>query len=144
MERLPRSPSEADQLLQLSNLLHNAALTVKEEWAKEDFPASPSVQDTARILPSVRLWEATKTIEAVSGALVELVCEPNQRVQQVLGQFFESRALFIAAERRIPDLLAEAGAQGVGIDILAAKTGIEGSKLCMKKMPTPVFESIRV
>ncbi|KAL8784354.1 MAG: hypothetical protein Q9213_004006 [Squamulea squamosa] len=128
MERLPRSPEEADKLLLLADLLRDATLTVKEEWAKEDF-SGPVVKDTARILPSVRLWEATKTIETISGALVELVCEPNQRVQQVLTQFFESRALFIAAERRIPDLLAEAGAQGMDIDVLAAKTGIEASKL---------------
>ncbi|KAL8996752.1 MAG: hypothetical protein Q9169_003823 [Polycauliona sp. 2 TL-2023] len=132
MERLPRNPSEADKLLQLSDLLRTAALTVKEEWAKEDFsPAAPTVQkETARILPSVRLWEATKTIEAISGALVELVCEPNQRVQQILSQFFESRALFIAAERRIPDLLAEAvDDKGVEISVLAGKTRIEASKL---------------
>ena len=129
MERLPRNPEEADKLLLLADLLRDAALTVKEEWAQEDF-SRPADKDTARILPSVRLWEATKTIETISGAVVELVCEPNQRVLQILTQYFESRALFIAAERRIPALLAEAGAQGLDIDVLAVKTGIEASKLC--------------
>ncbi|KAI4225567.1 MAG: hypothetical protein L6R36_003818 [Xanthoria steineri] len=132
MERHPRSPEEADKLLLLADLLRDAALTVKDEWAKEDFSA-PAVQDTARILPSPRLWEATRTIESISGALVELVCEPNQRIQQVLTQFFESRALFIAAERRIPDLLAQAAVVGAApaldIDALAAKTGIDAGKL---------------
>ncbi|KAL8940715.1 MAG: hypothetical protein Q9216_002665 [Gyalolechia sp. 2 TL-2023] len=138
MERLPRSPQEADDLLLLSDLLRDAALTVKEEWAKEDFSGTgPAVRDTARILPSVRLWEATKTIEAISGALVELVSEPHQRIQQVLSQFFESRALFIAAERRIPDLLDEAGELGLDIEILANKTGIEASKLCDYRSPNP-------
>ncbi|KAL8850368.1 MAG: hypothetical protein Q9221_004688 [Calogaya cf. arnoldii] len=109
MERLPRSREEADKLLLLADLLRDQALIVKEEWAKEDF-SGPAFNDTARILPSVRLWEATKTIETISGGLVELVCEPNQRVQ-------------------VPDLLAEAGDQGLDIDVLAAKTGIEASKL---------------
>lgn len=88
MKRRPRSAKEADQLLALSECLRSVALTVMEEWAKEDFSASaPSPSqflsaasatkdttntytDTARVLPSARLWEAEKTIEAVSGTLV--------------------------------------------------------------------------
>lgn len=128
MERLPRTAAEAEKILVLSDLLRNAALTVKEEWAKEDFSVS-LLKDSARLLPSRRLWEAERTIEAVSGALVELVCEPNQRIQQVLSLYSESRALFIATERRIPDLLAVAGDDGVDIEDLAVKTGIESRKL---------------
>ena len=145
MERHPRSPEEADKLLLLADLLRDAALTVQDEWAKEDFSA-PAVQDTARILPSPRLWEATRTIESISGALVELVCEPHQRVQQVLTQFFESRALFIAAERRIPDLLAQAAVVGAApaldIDALAAKTGIDAGKLCTQEAFAPIFQNL--
>ncbi|KAI4098278.1 MAG: hypothetical protein LQ339_006537 [Xanthoria mediterranea] len=146
MECHPRSPEAADKLLLLADLLRNAALTVKDEWAEEDFSA-PAVQDTARILPSPRLWEATRTIESISGALVELVCETDQRVQQVLLQFFESRALFIAAERQIPDLLAQAAgpAPGVDIDAIAAKTGIHAGKLSriMRTLcATHVFQDI--
>ncbi|KAK2834889.1 hypothetical protein FQN49_006815 [Arthroderma sp. PD_2] len=128
MERLPRTPEEANKLLALSDLLRDAALTVKDEWAKENF-SGPVSKDTARLLPSSRLWEAERTIEAVSGAMVELVCEPNQRIQQVLSVYFESRALFITAERRIPDILAEAGEQGADIETLAERTGIESRKL---------------
>lgn len=86
MDRLPRTADEADKLITLSNLLRDAALTVKEEWTKEDF-SGPAVQETVRIMPSARLWEASKTIEAISGSLVELVSEPCQRIQQVLTQF---------------------------------------------------------
>ncbi|GKZ28708.1 hypothetical protein AbraIFM66950_011775 [Aspergillus brasiliensis] len=130
MERLPRTPEEADKLLSLSDLLRDAALTVKEEWAKEDFSnKQQSNQGGARLLPSARLWEAQRTIEAISGALVELVCEPSQRIQQVLTLYWESRALFIAAERRIPDQLAEVGDRGVDVDTLSDRTGIEARKL---------------
>ncbi|EAS33659.3 O-methyltransferase [Coccidioides immitis RS] len=128
MERRPRTSSEADKLLALSDLLRSTALTIKEEWAKEDFSRAAG-GDTARLLPSARLWEAQRTIEAISGSVVELVCDPSQRIQQVLSLFFESRALFIAAERRIPDLLADVGDQGMGIDRLAVITGIENRKL---------------
>ncbi|KAI2622395.1 S-adenosyl-L-methionine-dependent methyltransferase [Hypoxylon sp. NC1633] len=130
MERFPRTPEEADKLLKLSDQLREAALTVKEEWAKEDFSKGPvESEDTARLLPSHRLWEAEKTIEAISGSLVELVSEPYQRVQQILTLFIESRALFIAAERDIPDLLAEAGNKGLKIEVIAKKTNIEAKKL---------------
>lgn len=143
MDRLPRTHEDADKLIRLSELLQQAALTVKEEWAREDFsgvasngasgePNGHHAQGTARVLPSRELWDAQRTIEAVSGALVELVSEPNQRIQQALSQFLESRALFIAAERRIPDLLAEAGEDGLSIHALAEKTGIERRKLCKR------------
>lgn len=143
MDRLPRTHEDADKLIRLSELLQQAALTVKEEWAREDFsgvasngasgePNGHHAEGTARVLPSRKLWEAQRTIEAVSGALVELVSEPNQRIQQTLSQFLESRALFIAAERRIPDLLAEAGDDGLSIHALAEKTGIERRKLCKR------------
>lgn len=130
MERFARTQEDADKLLQLSDLLREAALTVKEEWAKEDFSdKKTSSGDTAKILPSHKLWNAEKTIEAISGALVELVSEPYQRIQQVLTEYIESRALFIAAERRIPDLLAEAGEEGLDLDVIAEKTRIEPKKL---------------
>jgi len=143
MERFPRTPEDADKLLKLSDLLRDAALTVKEEWAKEVFTESSANPNgkangnhghhghkaTARILPSRKLWDAERTIEAISGVLVELVSEPHQRIQQVLTQYMESRALFIAAERRIPDLLAEAGDEGLDIKTLGEKTNIEYRKL---------------
>lgn len=129
MKRLPRTAAEADKLLALSELLREAAIVVKDEWAKEDF-SGPATGDTACLLPSRRLWEAQKTIESISGALVELVTEPSQRIQQLLSLFFESRALFIVAERRVPDILAAAGDEGMHITLLATQTGIEARKLC--------------
>lgn len=166
MERLPRSSEEADKLLALSDLLRSAALTVKEEWVKEDFlapastpaPSQPqshlaadaskhTTADTARILPSPRLWEAEKTIETVSGALVELTCEPNQRIQQLLTSYFESRALYIVTEREIPDLLTAAEVEAgvdrkeveVNIKTLTAQTGIESRKLGEYKLAFLLF-----
>ncbi|KAL1850966.1 hypothetical protein Daus18300_012757 [Diaporthe australafricana] len=142
MERVPHTSEDAEKLLRLADLIQQAALTIKSEWAREDFtvPRMPNLgvkkqhsqvhsEDRARDLPSRKLWDAQRIIEAASGALVELVVEPSQRIQQVLSQFLESRALFVTAERRIPDILAEAGDEGVSIQTLAEKTGIEGRKL---------------
>jgi hypothetical protein len=135
MERFPRSVQEAEQLIQLADLLKEAAKTVIGEWKKEEFPKTESAnsfytQDTAAVLPNVTLHEAQRVILAATGAITELVVEPYSRVQEVACQYFESRALFIAAERRIPDLLEEAGLNGMDIATLSAKTEIEKGKLC--------------
>lgn len=129
MERLPHTPKDADELLRLSDLLREVAVIIKDEWAKEDFSYQDDNKDSSRILPSHKLWNAERTVEAVTGSLVELVAEPHQRIQQILAEFMESRALFIAAERRIPDILNGAGPGGLDIQSVAEKTGIERRKL---------------
>ncbi|KAL6231241.1 hypothetical protein BDW75DRAFT_220708, partial [Aspergillus navahoensis] len=139
MERFPRASADAQQLLQLAELFKQSAEIIADEWSKEKFTESTlkpngttsnlGSQDTARILPSPRLHEATRTILAITGAATELVAEPYSRIQEVACQYFESRALFIAAERRIPDLLAGAGEDGLSVGEIAEATGIEERKL---------------
>ncbi|RMZ86788.1 hypothetical protein DV736_g5986, partial [Chaetothyriales sp. CBS 134916] len=134
MERFPKSEQEAEKLIQLADLLQDAARMVVGEWKKEEFPTSESAnsfctQDTSAILPSPALHQAQRSLLAAIGAISELVVEPCSRVQEVACQFFESRALFIAAERSIPDLLEEAGDDGIDIATLSQKTGIEKGKL---------------
>ncbi|KAL3431736.1 S-adenosyl-L-methionine-dependent methyltransferase [Aspergillus tetrazonus] len=139
MERFPRSAADAQQLLQLAELFKQSAEIIAEEWNKEDFSQTKAEtngtksnlgsQDTARILPSPRLHEATRTVLAIAGAATELVAEPYSRIQEVACQYFESRALFVAAERRIADLLAGAGEDGLSVGEIAEATGIEERKL---------------
>ncbi|KAL2812961.1 S-adenosyl-L-methionine-dependent methyltransferase [Aspergillus granulosus] len=134
MERFPRTCADAEQLLKLADLLKEAALVIADEWKREDFSTTGSAadlgsQDSARVLPSPRLHEAQRTVLAITGAATELVAEPYSRIQEVGCQYFESRALFIAAERRIPDLLDAAGDDGLEVTEIAEKTGIEARKL---------------
>jgi hypothetical protein len=144
MERFPRTSAEADQLIHMSKLLSEAVQTVTEEWKKESFSkkqtnGSNGVKgatsngdiSTADILPSWPLYQAQRTIHALTGALTELVAEPPHRLTELMGQYWESRALYIAVERRIPDLLHEAGEEGLETSEIAKKVGIEPLKLCM-------------
>lgn len=144
MERFPKTSAEADQLIQMGKLLNEAIQTVTEEWKKESFSkiqgngtngvngaSSNEYSSTADVLPSWPLHQAQRTILSLTGALTELVIEPPHRLTELMGQYWESRALYIAAERRIPDLLHEAGDEGLEIDVIAKKTGIEALKLCM-------------
>jgi hypothetical protein len=151
MERFPRTTSDVEQLVQLGELLNKAIQTVTEEWSQEKFvkqdgsaTSVPAAQnehcrdsdsqpsDRSEILPSWRLHEAQRTILAISGTLTELVAEPYHRLQEFSAQYWEARALAIATERRIPDLLHEAGDDGMSVKVLAERTGIEPKKLSMQ------------
>lgn len=132
MDRSLKTLPDAVHLLQLSDLLKSSAQVVVDEWANETeyiARAETVSDDNPRILPSRKLHDAQRTIYAITGSLIELVAEPWSRVQEVGCQYWESRALYIAAERRIPDLLAEAGEHGMDIQELGQKTGIEYLKL---------------
>ncbi|KAL4957580.1 S-adenosyl-L-methionine-dependent methyltransferase [Aspergillus filifer] len=110
MQRFPRSPAEVPHLLQLAELFKQAL-------------------SFARVLLSHRLHEAQKTVLAITGAATELVAELHSRILEVVCQYFESRALFIAAERHIPDLLEAAEDNGLSLTALAESTGIGSRKL---------------
>ncbi|KAL8861120.1 MAG: hypothetical protein Q9178_002334 [Gyalolechia marmorata] len=132
MSRPTKSLNDAAQLLQLSELFSTNVQTVIKEWAKEQEPNASNDGASPDMLPSLRLYEAQRTLLALTGKLTELIAEPSLRIMEVGCQYWESRALFIACERRIPDMLAapEENAQiGVSLQRLGEKTGIEADKL---------------
>jgi hypothetical protein len=135
MERPPKTPADAVHLLQLSELLISSARTVVDEWAKESCTSSETAGlpgDIApHILPTPKLHEAQRRILAIAGSLTALASEPHSRIIEVACQYWESRALYLAAERRIPDMLAAAGDKGLSGSELGEKTGVEALKLCM-------------
>ena len=130
MERPQKTLTNAAQLLQLSELLSTNIRIIIDEWAKEQQPQAINDSVSSVSLPSRKLYEAQRTLLAITGSLTELVAEPSLRILEVGCQYWESRALYIAAERRIPDLLAETGKDGASAKQLASRTGIEYLKLC--------------
>ncbi|KAG2419142.1 hypothetical protein HFD88_002246 [Aspergillus terreus] len=128
--------SDAHQLLQLADLTQDSIHRIIGEWAK--LPTSaPGTQgkgsspggDSEANLPSRALFEAQRTLLATTGKLVELISSPSSRLLEVSSQYNEARCLHIAAVLRIPDLLADHGSEGVPIERLAEKVGIETRKL---------------
>lgn len=88
-------------------------------------PSAPSAP------PPRDVFEAQRNLLAAAGKLTELVVEPGTRLQELAIQYMESRALHIVADKRVADILADAGTEhGVHIDVLARMTRIEGRKLC--------------
>lgn len=76
------------------------------------------------------LFDHQRTLLAAAGTLTELVSEPQNRLLEVSSQYFEARALHIAADARIPNILAKHGDSGLAVETLAAEVGIESRKLC--------------
>lgn len=136
MSRQAKSLTDAAQLLQTVDLLSKAVNVIVLEWAKESellegAAAAGPPTSAAQILPSHELYDAQRTILAATGKLTELVQEPSVRILEVATQFQESRALYIAAERRVPDLLvAKDKAGGTPLSEISNEAKIESRKLC--------------
>lgn len=136
MQRQAKSLSDVVQLVQIADLISNTVKTIIAEWSREaeelENPASTTHAETPpQILPSYQLFDAQRTILAATGKLTELVSEPSSRILEVATQFQESRALYIAAERRIPDILASKDeGQGMHVSEISKEGKIESRKLC--------------
>ncbi|KAF4213605.1 hypothetical protein CNMCM5878_010291 [Aspergillus fumigatiaffinis] len=129
MERQPKSLCDAAQLLQTADIISNTVQTIIAEWSAEVKASKGSRKQNAPTLPSRELFDAQRIILAAVGKLTELVSDPSARILEVATQFQESRSLYIAAERRIPDLLAAGDEGGVHVDQISQKARIEPRKL---------------
>jgi hypothetical protein len=129
MERQPKSVCDAAQLLQTASIISSTVQTIIAEWSAEAKASTGSRKQNVPTLPSQELFDAQRTILAAVGKLTELVSDPSARILEVATQFQESRCLYIAAERRIPDLLAAGDEDGVHVDLISQKARIEPRKL---------------
>lgn len=114
------------ELLQLGDLIQDAI----SQFIALRQSASENVSREEGSLPSKPLFDAQRTLLAAAGMITELVSEPQSRLLEVSSQYFEARALHIAASHRIPDILAHQGEVGMDIKALSSKVGIESRKLC--------------
>nr|POF15333.1 o-methyltransferase tpca [Quercus suber] len=148
MPRTTGTVQDIVQLLQLSKLISSSINDVIEAWATESSVASDSGVTNGHLngttsdgadhvpasvpvdteLPSWQLFNAQRVLLGAVGKLTELVSEPSSRLLEVSSQYNESRSLFIAAERKIPDLLA-ASPSGLSVAEISQKVGIEAGKL---------------
>lgn len=127
MERAPWSLTDAANQLSINDLLSRSIRTVIDDRA-EGTAGLSGVNGSPKTLPNHELHQAQRTILAIFGTLTELVAEPASRVTEVACAYWESRALYIAAERRIPDLWNTAGEKGMSAEELGKASGIESAK----------------
>ncbi|EEY23686.1 conserved hypothetical protein [Verticillium alfalfae VaMs.102] len=116
----------SDRLLQLGELIQtNITQLIESRRAVTATGNGTEPSD----LPPWSVFNAQRALQAATGSLTELISQPENRLLEVSSQYFEARALHIAADARIPDLLAKTAPRGVPIDLLSAKAGIESRKL---------------
>ncbi|MCJ1432684.1 hypothetical protein MMC27_002041 [Xylographa pallens] len=125
MQRQPKTLQDAFQLLQTAELVSATAKTIIEEWSKE----SAGTEELFSVLPSRQLYEAQRILLAATGKLTELVAEPSSHLLEVSSSYYEARALHIAAEKRIADIIAGAGGAGLSVKDIGHAVGIEHLKL---------------
>jgi hypothetical protein len=111
--------STSAKLIQLGVLVQSALATL--------ITCSENGKDS---LPPKALFDAQRTILSAAGMLTELGSTPSNRLLEVSTQYFEARALHIAAEKRIPDMLAGFDESGVAVEELAEQVGCDAAKLC--------------
>ncbi|KAI0966730.1 S-adenosyl-L-methionine-dependent methyltransferase [Xylaria arbuscula] len=75
------------------------------------------------------MFNAQRTLIAALGSVEELVSDPSMRLLSLSTQYFESRALHIAAEHRVPDIIDKRGNAGLNVSVISEETGIEERKL---------------
>lgn len=115
---------KAETLRSLVRLISTASEDVISSW-ETDAPA-----DSPNSVPSPGLYEARRILLGAAGMLVDTVQDPQARLMEIGTQFYESRALHVAVDANIPDLLAKADPQqGVPLADLAQITGINPRKL---------------
>ncbi|KAI5302094.1 hypothetical protein KEM55_001311, partial [Ascosphaera atra] len=122
MARLQR----AKELLQTLEITKASVEGIVAEWEK-----SPPKDDDphSETLPSQELFESTRRLLAASGKFVELTADPSYRLTQLTSQYFEARCLHTLVSMQVPNILATAGDDGMDIEELSAKSGIEARKL---------------
>ncbi|KAF2821202.1 O-methyltransferase A [Ophiobolus disseminans] len=111
-------PQSIEQLRQIGNVIQSSIDTVVKlnDISQGDLPSKP-------------LFDAQRALLSAAGKLTELVSQPSIRILEVSSQYFEARCLHIIADKRVPDILAEAGHDGVHVNEIAKSVGIEAQKL---------------
>ncbi|KAF2637243.1 O-methyltransferase A [Massarina eburnea CBS 473.64] len=110
--------STSAKLIQLGALVQSALATLVT-----------SSENGNESLPPKAVFDAQRTILSAAGMLTEIGSTSSNRLLEVSTQYSEARALHIAAEKRIPNLLAGFDEEGVSIEELALKVGCDAAKL---------------
>lgn len=121
---------QVETLRSVVRLLSDASEVVIKEWEAGAQKSSPEVTPLHPLLPSAELYSARRVVLGACGMCMDLVQEPQSRLMEIGTQYFISRALHIAAEGRIADVLAHADPEvGVPIQDISKKVGVEEQKL---------------
>ena len=119
------------QLREILSLLSTAVEKIASEWelrsSEDSLHARNEGADSSE---SHDEYDAVKTVLAAVGSLESLIMEPHVRLISLSTSYTIARALHIAAENSVAEVLARAGESGLRATHLARSTGIDEKKLC--------------
>ncbi|CCM06273.1 uncharacterized protein FIBRA_08523 [Fibroporia radiculosa] len=122
------SSKKAETLRALMRMLVDASEVVIKQWDAEDQPYLPG--PATGQAPSQELFEARRIILGACGMCADLVQDPLERLSEISFSYLPARALHIAAEARVFDILAETDpSSGMDIQDISHCTGINAGKL---------------
>ncbi|CCM06436.1 uncharacterized protein FIBRA_08697 [Fibroporia radiculosa] len=126
---IPNNHSKVEQLRALVRLLSSAAETVIQHWeASADTDVLPG--PATHTVPPRDLFDARRTLVGACGMCVALVQDPLERLSEVTTAYMPARALHVAADVGLFDMLAQADAQeGMSVQEIGQRTGINAAKL---------------
>ncbi|PCH41151.1 S-adenosyl-L-methionine-dependent methyltransferase [Wolfiporia cocos MD-104 SS10] len=117
----------AQQWRDLLRLLNDSAEVIIRDW--ESGEQTTPVESGAP-LPSPEVYEATRIVTGACGMFLDLVQEPGSRLTEIACANFISRALHVAIQARVAEILADADpTKGMSAALISEKTGINEQKL---------------
>jgi hypothetical protein len=129
----PRSEGAAARLKEIGALLTGAIDTLSSQW-EASADASLNGDAGAKSRPVTQTeFQASRVIHSAVGALECLVVAPPNFLTNLCMSYSISRALHIAAEHNIAELLSQAD-DGQSVERLAAEIGLETGKLRESKV----------
>ncbi|TCD63172.1 hypothetical protein EIP91_005869 [Steccherinum ochraceum] len=120
----------ATRLRAAITLLTEASEIVIQHWEDEERDSSTKEVDRNFFIPSYELFNARRTIQGAMGVCAELVLDPRARLMEMAAVYYEARALHIAAEARVADVLDSGDHEkGMSADDLGRRIGIKEHKI---------------
>ncbi|PCH41144.1 S-adenosyl-L-methionine-dependent methyltransferase [Wolfiporia cocos MD-104 SS10] len=117
----------AQQLRDLLRLLNDSAEVIIKDWEGSEQTAPV---ESGAPLPTPEVYEATRIVTGACGMFLDLVQEPGSRLTEIACVYFLSRALHVAAQARVAEILADADpTEGMSAALISEKTGINDQKL---------------
>ncbi|TCD63174.1 hypothetical protein EIP91_005871 [Steccherinum ochraceum] len=121
---------KAQQLRTAIRLLTEASEVVIKDWENEERSPTTKQSDGSSV-PSHALHDARRTMQGAMGLCNELVLEPRARLMEMALEFYEARALHVAVEAQVADILDAEGDKERGMTAaeISRKTGIKEHKI---------------
>ncbi|KXN84698.1 Sterigmatocystin 8-O-methyltransferase [Leucoagaricus sp. SymC.cos] len=128
-------PTNAEQLMALSNLIAEAVKVIIDEYNTAGIPVpslrsastAPTLFDSPENVTPM-LSKAIRTIEAASAQLSFTVASPGHVMTNKVYGFYEPSAIHVICNAKIADLLLDKP-DGVHVSILAKESGLDEDKL---------------